>query len=40
MKKTLFYNGIKTVFPQFLKNPSNGIDVNLTQVFAIKKNVI
>ena len=32
--------GKKAVFPQFLKNPSNGIDVSLTWVFRIDDDVI
>ena len=40
MKTTLFEVGKKAVFPQFLKNLSNGIDVSLAWVFGVDENVI
>ena len=40
MKTTLLKVGKKAVFPQFLKNLSNGINVSLAWVFGIDKNII
>ena len=40
MKMTLLELGKKAVFPQFLKNPSNSIDVSLTWVFSIDEDFI
>ena len=40
MKRTLLEVGKKAVFSQFLKNPSNGINVSLAWVLSIDENVI
>ena len=40
MKMAFFEFGKKPVFPQFLKNLSNGIDVSLAWVFSVDKDVI
>ena len=40
MKMTFLEVGKKAIFPQFLKNPSNGIDVSLAWVFGIDEDVI
>ena len=37
---TLFEVGKKAVFPQFLKNLSNGIEVSLAWVFVVDEDVI
>ena len=40
METTLLEVGKKAVFPQFLKNPSDGIDVGLAWVFGVNEDVI
>ena len=40
MKMTLFEIGKKIIFPKFLENLSNGIDVSLTWVLGVDKDVI
>ena len=40
MKTILLEVGQKAVFPQFLKNPSNSIDVSLTWVFVVDEDII
>ena len=40
MKTTFFEVSKKAVFPQFLKNPSNIIDVSLAWVFSVDDDVI
>ena len=40
VKTTLFEVAKKTIFPKFLENPSNGIDVSLAWVFGVNKDVI
>ena len=40
METTLLEVGKKAVFPQFLENPSNGIDVSLAGVLGVDENVI
>ena len=40
METAFFEVGKKTVFPQFLKNRSNGIDMSLAWIFGIGENVI
>ena len=40
MKTTLFKVGKKLVFPQFLKNPSNAINMSLARILGVDKNVI
>ena len=40
MKTTLLEVGKKAVFSQFLKNPSNGIDVSLAWVLGVDEDVI
>ena len=40
MKTTLFEVGKKTVFPQFLENLSNGMNVSLAWILDVDKDVI
>ena len=40
METTLLEVGKKAVFPQFLKNPLDGIDVSLAWVFGVDEDVI
>ena len=40
MKSALFEFGKKTIFPQFFKNPSKGIDVGLAWVIGIDEDII
>ena len=40
METTLFEVGKKAVFPQFLENPSDGIDVSLAWVLGVDEDVI
>ena len=40
MKTTLLEFGKKAVFPQFLENPLNGIDVSLAWLLGVDKYVI
>ena len=40
METTLLEVGKKAVFPQFLENPLDGIDVSLTRILGVYGNVI
>ena len=40
MKLALFESNKKAMFPQFFKNPSNGIDVGLALVIGINEDII
>ena len=40
MKTTLLEVGKKAVFPQFLENPSDGVNMSLAWVFGIDEDVI
>ena len=40
MKATLFENGKKAVFPQFVQHPADSIDVSLARIFGVNQDII